>query len=77
MEKINEQNKMFRLSMSNNDGIINECAKAQVEAKKKNKKLQEQIEQKDKIIQQMKLDYQSQISNILNYYKTMKMKFNL
>jgi hypothetical protein len=59
-----EQNKMFRLSMSNNDGIINECAKAQVEAKKKNKKLQEQIEQKDKIIQQMKLDYQSQISNI-------------
>jgi hypothetical protein len=59
-----EQNKMFRLSMSNNDGIINECAKAQVEAKKKNKRLQEQIEQKDKIIQQMKLDYQSQISNI-------------
>ena len=59
-----EQNKMFRLSMSNNDGIINECAKAQVEAKKKNKKLQEQIEKKDKIIQQMKLDYQSQISNI-------------
>ena len=59
-----EQNKMFRLSMSNNDGIINECARAQVEAKKKNKKLQEQIEQKDKIIQQMKLDYQSQISNI-------------
>ena len=31
---------------------------------KKNKKLQEKIEQKDKIIQQMKLDYQSQISNI-------------
>ena len=63
-----EQNKMFKLSMSNNDGIINECAKAQVEAKKKNKKLQEQIEQKDKIIEQMKLDYQSQISNINNKF---------
>ncbi len=59
-----EQNKMFKLSMNNNDGIINECARAQVEAKKKNKKLQEQIEQKDKIIEKMKLEYQSQISKI-------------
>ena len=63
-----QQNKMFKLSMSNNDGIINECARAQVEAKKKNKKLQEQIEQKDKIIEQMKLDYQSQISDINNKF---------
>ena len=63
-----QQNKMFKLSMSNNDGIINECARAQVLAKKKNKKLQEQIEQKDKIIEQMKLDYQSQISDINNKF---------
>ena len=59
-----QQNKMFKMSMSNNDDIINECAKAQVEAKKKNKKLQEQIEMKDKIIEQMKLEYQTQIANI-------------
>ena len=59
-----EQNKMFKMSMANNDGIINECAKAQVESKKKNKKLQEQIELKNKIIDQMKLEYQKQISNI-------------
>ena len=59
-----EQNKMFKISMNNNNGIINECAKAQVESKKKNKKLQEQIEQKNKIIEQMKLEYQKQISNI-------------
>ena len=59
-----EQNKMFKISMTNNDDIINECAKAQVESKKKNKKLQEQIEQKNKIIEQMKLEYQKQISNI-------------
>ena len=52
------------MSMSNNDDIINECARAQVEAKKKNKKLQEQIEMKDKIIEQMKLEYQTQIANI-------------
>ena len=62
--KLYEQNRMFKLSMNNNDGIINECARAQVEAKKKNKKLQEQIEQKDKIIEKMKLEYQTQISNI-------------
>ena len=62
--KLYEQNRMFKLSMNNNDGIINECARAQVEAKKRNKKLQEQIEQKDKIIEKMKLEYQSQISKI-------------
>ena len=59
-----EQNKMFKLSMNNNDGIINECARAQVEAKKKNKKLHEEIEIKDKIIEQMKYEYQTQMSNI-------------
>ena len=62
--KLYEQNRMFKLSMNNNDGIINECARAQVEAKKKNKKLQDQIEQKDKIIEKMKLEYQTQISKI-------------
>ena len=41
--ELSDQNRMFKLSMSNNDGIINECARAQVEAKKRNKKLQEQI----------------------------------
>ena len=59
-----EQNKLFKLSMNNNDGIINECARAQVEAKKKNKKLQEEIEIKDKIIEQMKYEYQVQMSDI-------------
>ena len=59
---------MFKLSMSNNDDIINECARAQVEAKKRNKKLQEQIEQKDKIIEKLKLEYQSQILNINNKF---------
>ena len=59
-----QQNRMFKLSMNNNDEVINECARAQVEAKKKNKKLQEEIDQKHKIIEQMKMEYQSQISKI-------------
>ena len=45
---------------------VNECARAQVEAKKKNKKLKEQIEIKDKIIEQMKLEYQTKLCNINN-----------
>ena len=68
---LSDQNRMFKLSMNNNDEIINECARAQVEAKKRNKKLQEQIEQKDKIIEQMKLEYQSQISNINDKFTEM------
>ena len=59
-----EQNRMFKYSMKNNNDIIDECARAQVEAKKKNKKLKEQIAQKDKIIEQMKLDYQTQITKM-------------
>ena len=57
---------MFKYSMKNNNDIIDECARAQVEAKKKNKKLKEQIAQKDKIIEQMKLDYQTQITKMNN-----------
>ena len=68
---LSDQNRMFKLSMNNNDEIINECARAQVEAKKRNKKLQEQIEQKDKIIEQMKLEYQPQISNINDKFTEM------
>ena len=63
-EMLCDQNHMFKLSMNNNDNIINECARAQVEAKKKNKKLTEEIEQKDKIIEQMKMDYQNQLNGI-------------
>jgi hypothetical protein len=37
-ESLNEQNKMFKASINNNDEIINECAKKQVLAKKKMKK---------------------------------------
>ena len=56
---LNEQNKMFKLSLSNNDEIIKECAKKQAFGKKKIKKLKEQIEQKEKIIEKIKEEYQS------------------
>lgn len=58
------QNRMFRSSLDNNEKIINECALAQVEAKKRNKKLQEELEKKDKIIEQLTQECQNQINNI-------------
>jgi hypothetical protein len=63
-EKLNEKNKMFRISMDNNDDIINECAKIQVETKKKNKNLQEEIETKDKIIENIKAQYKKQFEDL-------------
>jgi hypothetical protein len=65
---LNEQNKMFKLSINNNDEIIKECARKQVLAKKKMKKLKEQIEQKEKIIDKIKEEYQTKIIEINNKF---------
>ena len=65
---LNEQNKMFKLSINNNDEIIKECARKQVFAKKKMKKLKEQIEQKEKIIDKIKEEYQTKIIEINNKF---------
>ena len=63
-EKLVDQNKLFRLSMDNNDEIINECAKVQVEHKKKNKMLQEEVEIKTKMISRIKDEYQKQVDEL-------------
>jgi len=65
---LNEQNKMFKLSINNNDEIIKECARKQVLAKKKMKKLKEQIEQKEKIIDKIKEEYQTKIIEVNNKF---------
>ena len=67
-ESLNEQNKMFKLSINNNDEIIKECARKQVLAKKKMKKIKEQIEQKEQIIEKIKEEYQSKIISINNKF---------
>ena len=67
-ENLNEQNKMFKVSIINNDEIINECAKKQVLAKKKMKKIKEQIEQKEKILEKIKEEYQTKITSINNKF---------
>ena len=67
-ETLNEQNKMFKVSIINNDEIIKECARKQVFAKKKMKKLKEQIEQKEKIIEKINEEYQTKITDINNKF---------
>ena len=67
-ENLNEQNKMFKVSIINNDEIINECARKQVLAKKKMIKIKEQIEQKEKILEKIKEEYQSKITSINNKF---------
>ena len=63
--KLEEKNREYKLDMDNNEDIINECAKEQLETKKKTLKLQEELEKKNQIIQTMKNDYKQQI-DILN-----------
>ena len=65
---LNEHNKMFKVSINNNDEIINECARKQVLAKKKMKKIKDQIEQKEKILEKIKEEYQSKIIGINNKF---------
>lgn len=63
-EKLSDQNKFFRLSIDNNDEIIHECAKVQVEHKKKNKQLREEVESKTRIIEKIKDEYQKQVDEL-------------
>ena len=59
---------MFKVSINNNDEIINECERKQVLAKKKMKKIKDQIEQKEKILEKIKEEYQSKIIGINNKF---------
>ena len=59
--KLEEKNREYKLSMDNNDDIINECAKEQLETKKKTQKLTEELQNRNKIIESMKQEYNNQI----------------
>lgn len=62
--KLLDENKIYKISINNSDDIINECAKAQVEHKKKNKALKEEIDEKNKLICKIKEEYQKQVDTI-------------
>ena len=65
---LEEKNREFKLDMDNNEDIINECAREQLETKKKTLKLQEELNNKNNIIQMMKNDYQKQVEIINNKF---------
>ena len=66
--KLEEINREYKLDMDNNEDIINECAKEQLETKKKTLKLKEELQNKTNIIESMKNEYQKQIEIINDKY---------
>ena len=66
--KLEEKNREYKLDMDNNEDIINECAKEQLETKKKTLKLQEELQKKNKMIELMKSEYQKQVELINNKF---------
>ena len=72
--ELTQKKKMFKFSVQNNDGIIKKCARAQVEAKKINKSLKEQIDKKNKLIEKMSIEYESQIQSINEKFQEIMLK---
>ena len=67
-ETLKEENRDFRLDMENNDDIINKCGEIQLNNKKKNRELNNQIEKKEKLIEQMQMEYKKQFDDLNNKY---------
>ena len=67
-ETLKEENRDFRLDMENNDDIINKCGEIQLNNKKKNRELNNQIEKKEKLIEQIQMEYKKQFDDLNNKY---------
>ena len=65
LEKINRE---YKLDMDNNEDIINECAKEQISIKKKTEKLNEELNEKNNMINIVKNEYQKQVDLINDKY---------
>lgn len=67
---LKSENKYYRLSIDTNQDILNKCAQRQIELKKKNRLLQMEVEERSRMINQMKTEYKNQFVELEN-------KFNL
>ena len=65
LEKINRE---YKLDMDNNEDLINLCAKEQNNIKKKTANLIEELNEKNKMINLIKAEYQKQVGMINNKY---------
>ena len=65
LEKINRE---FKLDMDNNEDIINACAQEQINIKKKTEKLNEELIEKNKMVDLVKNEYQKQVDLINDKY---------
>jgi len=65
---LNIENKKYKNEMNNNIKIIDNCAQIQVQGKKRNQNLNDELEKKNKIIEQMKSKYDEQYEKISNQF---------
>ena len=65
LEKINRE---YKLNMDNNEDILNLCAKEQLNIKKKTGELIDELNEKNKMINIIKTEYQKQVDIINNKY---------
>ena len=66
--ELEKKNREFKLEMDNNEDIINSCAQEQINIKKKTEKLNEELAEKNKMIELVKNEYQKQVDLINNKY---------
>ena len=66
--KLEEKNREYKLDMEINEDIINECAKEQLQTNKKTLKLQEELQNRNKIIELLKKEYQQQVGIVNNKF---------
>ena len=65
---LEQRNREYKLDMDNNEDIINECAKEQIAIKKKTENLIEELNEKNKMINIVKNEYQKQVDSINDKY---------
>ena len=67
-EYLKDENRDYRLDMENNDDIIQKCGEIQINNKKKNKELTSELEEKEKLIEQIQMEYSKQFDELNNKY---------
>jgi hypothetical protein len=68
---LEQRNREYKLDMDNNEDIINECAKEQITIKKKTENLIEELNEKNKMINIVKNEYQKQVDSINDKYSVL------
>ena len=67
-DSLEKKNREFKLDMDNSEDLINLCAKEQMNIKKKTAELNQELEEKNNMINIIKTEYQKQVDALNNKY---------